>query len=223
MSKDTMTSRERWLAVLNREKPDRIPMDYWATEEATRNLCAHLECDFDEACTRLHIDRRLTVGGKYVGPPLAEETNVFGIKTRLVDYGAGRYAESVNAPLARYNSVVEIEAHYTWPSPDWWDYSHLPETVKGNEDCIVQGGLSEPMLTYKRLRGEAQAFMDLHVNSDIVHYCLGKLFALAYQDALRIFETIPGVVSITYVAEDLGGQGGCCTRPSTSASSSCPA
>ena len=35
MPKETMTSRERWLAVLKHEKPDRIPMDYWATGEAT--------------------------------------------------------------------------------------------------------------------------------------------------------------------------------------------
>ncbi len=38
MSKETMTSKERWLAVLNRQKPDRIPMDYWATAETTEKL-----------------------------------------------------------------------------------------------------------------------------------------------------------------------------------------
>ena len=34
MPKETMTPRERWLAVLNGEMPDRLPMDYWATGEA---------------------------------------------------------------------------------------------------------------------------------------------------------------------------------------------
>ena len=29
-----MTSRERWLVVLQRERPDRVPMDYWATPRA---------------------------------------------------------------------------------------------------------------------------------------------------------------------------------------------
>jgi len=33
-----MTPKERLLAVLNREKPDRLPMDYWGTEEATRKV-----------------------------------------------------------------------------------------------------------------------------------------------------------------------------------------
>jgi len=77
----------------------------------------------------------------------------------------------------------------------------------------VRGGGSEPFLIYKELRGDQQAFMDMLVNPDIVHYCLDKLFELAYQDTLRIFETIPGVVSITYVAEDIGAQDGILYAP----------
>ena len=206
MPKETMTPRERWLAVLNREAPDRVPMDYWATPEATEKLCRHLECDLDEACRRLHIDRPYSVGGRYIGPPPEEGADLFGVRKQSVDYGSGVYEETVNAPLAEYDSVEEIEANYSWPNPDWWDYSHLPEQVEGEEDQIVRGGGSEPFLRYKQLRGEEQAFMDLLVHPEIVHYCLDKLFDLAYEETRRIFETIPGVVSITYVAEDLGGQ-----------------
>jgi len=39
-----------------------------------------------------------------------------------------------------------------------------------------------------------------------VEYCLNKLFNLAYENTVRIFEAIPGKVTYTYVAEDLGGQ-----------------
>ena len=42
MPRETMTPRERWLAVLRRGKPDRVPMDYWATDEATDKLMKHL-------------------------------------------------------------------------------------------------------------------------------------------------------------------------------------
>ncbi|MBN2311834.1 MAG: uroporphyrinogen-III decarboxylase-like protein [Candidatus Hydrogenedentes bacterium] len=206
MPKETMTPRERWLAVLNREKPDRIPMDYWATPEASDKLCAHLGCDLATALERLHVDTPLTVGGRYVGPPPPAGEDVFGIRTRPIDYGTGTYNEVTNARLAAYNSVDEIEAAYTWPNPDWWEYAHLPDAVHGNEHRIVRGGGSEPFLIYKQLRGEQQAFLDLLMNPDIVHYCLDKLFELAYQNTLRIFDTIPGVVNITYVAEDLGGQ-----------------
>ncbi len=206
MPKETMTPRERWLAVLNGDTPDRIPMDYWATMEATDKLCAHLGCEYDEMLERLHIDLPVTVGGEYVGPPPKEGEDIWGIRYEEVDYGAGVYNEAVYSPLAQYQSVVEIEANYTWPSPDHWDYTHLPEAVKGNEHRPIRGGGSEPFLLYKNLRGGQQAFMDLLVNPEIVHYCLDKLFELAYQNTLRIFETIPGAVMMTYVAEDLGGQ-----------------
>lgn len=206
MPKETMTSRERWLAVLKREKPDRIPMEYWGTGEATEKLLRHLGCNFEEMLARLHIDNPVVAGGRYAGPPVPEHYDVFGIEYRLVDYGTGAYNERVGAPLAGYSSVDEIEANYAWPDPDWWDYSHLPEDMKGKEDRPIRGGGSEPFLTYKALRGEEQAFVDLIENPEIVHYCLDKLFEICYQNTLRIFESIPGQVVITYVAEDLGGQ-----------------
>ncbi len=50
--------------------------------------------------------------------------------------------------------------------------------------------------------------MDLALNPEIVHYCLDKLFDLAYENTVRIYEQIPGKVMISYVAEDLGSQEG---------------
>jgi uroporphyrinogen decarboxylase len=206
MPKETMSPRERWLAVLKREKPDRVPMDYWATPEATEKLLAYLNCDFEEMTRKLHIDLPLRVAPKYVGPPPKEGEDIWGVKYTLVNYGTGTYSEATSAPLAKYNSPEEIEANYRWPNPDDWDYSDLPNQIKGQEHRPISGGGSEPFLQYKTLRGETQAFIDLVENPDIVHYCLDKLFDLAYQNTLRIFETIPGAVIITYVAEDLGAQ-----------------
>ena len=209
-----MTARERWLAVLNREKPDRIPMDCWATPEATKKVMDHLGCRSEaEMRERLHIDRPLSVGPRYVGPPLPEGQNVFGCRSEAVDYGTGIYLECVYNPLAQYASVEEIEANYTWPSPDWWDYSHIPEEVRGQEDRPIQGGGSEPFLTYKSLRGQELGATDLVLNPKIVHYCLDKLFDLCYEETRRIYETIPGKVTISYVAEDLGSQEGLMYSP----------
>ena len=207
MPKETMTPRERWLAVLNREKPDRVPMDYWATGEATHKLVAHLGCaDAGEALKRLHIDTPLTVGSRYVGPPPEEGADVFGCRSQTVDYGTGAYSECIYHPLAQYDSVEEIEADYQWPQPDWWDHSHIPEQVKGNEDRPIRGGGSEPFLTYCHLRGQELGYMDLALRPEMVHYCLDKLFDLCYEDTRRIYEQIPGQVMISYVAEDLGSQ-----------------
>ena len=202
-----MTSKERWLAVLRREKPDRVPMDYWATGEATQNVMHHLGVDTEAALfERLHVDRPLGVGPRYVGPKPPEGEDIFGCRHVTVDYGTGVYQELANNPLARYNSVGEIEANYTWPDPDWWDYSQIPGQIEGREDRPIQGGGSEPFLLYKSLRGQEQGMMDLLLNPEMVHYCLDKLFHLAYENTRRIYEAIPAKVMITYVAEDLGSQ-----------------
>ncbi|MHB1294443.1 MAG: uroporphyrinogen decarboxylase family protein [Anaerolineae bacterium] len=207
MPVESMTPRERWLAVLQRAKPDRVPMDYWTTAEARDKLMQHLRVESErDLLRRLHIDRPITVGPRYVGPPVPANEDVFGVHYQMVDYGTGAYREAASHPLAGYASVDEIEAGYRWPSPDWWDYSGLSEQVAGWEDYPIRGGGSEPFLVYKILRGQEQAFMDLVLNPEIVHYCLDKLFDLAYQDTLRIYEALPGQVMISYVAEDLGGQ-----------------
>jgi len=207
MPKETMTPRERWLAVLQRRKPDRVPMDYWGTEEASAMLRKHLGCrTIDQALAKLHVDYVVKLKPEYRGPRLLRRTDVFGCKYSSMDYGSGAYDECMYSPLAGFDSVEEIERQYRWPNPDWWDYRGIPGQIRGREMYPIRGGGSEPFLTYKYLRGQEQAFVDLIEHPDIVHYCLGKLFDLAYENTVRIYEQIPGKVMMSYVAEDMGGQ-----------------
>ncbi len=207
MPRETMTPRERWLAVIRHEKPDRIPMDYWGTEEAGQKLVAHMGLgSLGEALDRLHVDTPVSVGGRYVGPPPEQGADIFGCRYRTVDYGTGAYSECVYHPLAGYESVAQIEAQYAWPQADWWDYSEVSRQIKGYEHRPIRGGGSEPFLRYCSLRGQEQAYMDLVLNPEMVHYCLDKLFDLCYEDTRRIYEQIPGQVTMSYVAEDLGSQ-----------------
>ena len=202
-----MTPRERWLAVLKGQKPDRVPMDYWATGEATRKLINHLKCNSqEELFKRLHIDRVITVEPRYTGPSLPEDTDIFGCRFQNVSYGRGVYQECIYHPLAKYRTVEEIKESCRWPSPDWYDYSEIPHQIIGREDYPICGGGSEPFLTYMNLRGQEQALIDLILAPEMVHFCLDKLFDLCYENTLRIYEAISDKVMITYVTEDLGSQ-----------------
>ncbi|MHB9033425.1 MAG: uroporphyrinogen decarboxylase family protein [Anaerolineae bacterium] len=214
MPVETMTPLERWTAVLRREQPDRVPMDYWSTPEANHKLKSYLGIDDDRALyKRLHIDKPVGVGGRYIGPALPPNRDVFGIEYRDIDYGTGAYREAVSHPLAKYKFVNELRADYKWPDPDWWDYTHLPAALRGWEEYPLNGGGSEPFLIYKNLRGMEQAFIDLADNPELVHYCLDRLFELAYQNTIRIYDALPGKITISYVAEDLGGQEGLLFSP----------
>ena len=226
MPKETMTPRERWLSVIKRQKPDRVPMDYWGTDEATLRLMKHLGAQTKkEALEKLHVDFVVKIEPlfyigpsapasfddtkirlEYIGPSILPGFDVFGRRYENVAYGSGIYEECVNRPLANFTSIEEIEKNYNWPSPDWWDYKSLPRQIEAYKFYPIQGGGSEPFLIYKDLRGQEQAFIDLIENPEMVHYCLNKLFNLAYEITLRILETIPGEVMLTYVAEDMGAQ-----------------
>ncbi|MGD2174500.1 MAG: hypothetical protein PVJ27_03780, partial [Candidatus Brocadiaceae bacterium] len=141
MPEESMTPLERWLAVLEGEKPDRMPTDYWATAEATEKLLAHLGCSSrEEALRRLHVDAPVTVGPRYVGPPIPQGEDVHGCRYRRVAYEGGAYDECVYHPLAECTSVAEVEANYTWPSPDLYDYSVIPGQIEGHQDRPVRGG-----------------------------------------------------------------------------------
>src|SRR5512136_2755627 len=78
MPKETMTSRERWQAVLTRHKPDRIPTDYWATAEATTRIMRYLGCRTRrQMLTKLHVDYVVSVHPQYAGPRLPWNRDVF--------------------------------------------------------------------------------------------------------------------------------------------------
>lgn len=202
-----MTPKERWLAVLSGNKPDRIPMDYWATPETTAMLMKHFGCSTElDMCRKLHVDMIIKVNPEYVGPPVPQGYDIFGCQYKEVDYGTGIYEECIFHPLASYNSIKEVECHYHWPDPNWWDYSSVRSQIAKKEDYPILAGHYEPFLIYKDLRGQQKAFMDLVENPELVHFCMDKLFDLGFTEIQRLYEQIPGKVMLSYVAEDMGGQ-----------------
>lgn len=213
-----MTPKERWLAVLKGEKPDRIPMDIWLTPEAEQKLIAYLGCaDMDEVAQRLHLDRVVDVRPDYVGPVIPPGHNMYGCRFQTVHHDGGVYDECVYHPLAQYDTLTEIQANYTWPSADWFDYSGIAQHYarKSGDEYPVRAGGSEPFLTYCELRGLEQAYIDLMVDPEMVAYCLDQLFDFCYENTRRIYEQIPGKVTFSYVAEDFGSQTGLLFSPLT--------
>ena len=153
---------------------------------------------------------------EYVGPSIPDDYDVLGCGFRDVSYGTGVYRECVYHPLAQYETVEEVEANYTLAGPRLVGLSRcIPDQLLGKEEYPIQGGGSEPFLLYARMRGMEQAYMDLLVNPELALYCLDKLFDLAYTETVRIYEQIPGKVTLSYVAEDFGSQVSLLFAPAT--------
>ena len=80
----------------------------------------------DRAGGSLHLDAPTRIPPAYVGGALKPDFDFYGCGFAWVDYGSGRYDECVVHPLAGYDTIDAIEANYTWPTADWFDYSLLP-------------------------------------------------------------------------------------------------
>ena len=209
MGRESMSPRERWEAVLSRRRPDRVPTDYWTTSEAHQNLKRHLCIESDyELYERLHIDRLHGAGGRYVGPPLPENTDHYGCRYRDVAYAAGSYHECVFHPLAEFDTIEAIQAGYTWPSADWWDLSGLPDEMRLLERWPVHCGASQPFYVYSYLRGIEQSLIDLVERPEMVDYCLGRIVDFDRERMTRVFEAVPGQILMGMVADDFGSQEG---------------
>ncbi|MCC7409471.1 MAG: hypothetical protein IT442_15515 [Phycisphaeraceae bacterium] len=207
----TMTPRQRWLALLNRQHVDRMPTDFWSTPEVYDRLVKELGCKSDEELwQKLHIDRPRFFGPKLLRRPHADdpEAGVWGTKGVKIDYGTGSYGETTYHPLEHMTTVDEVH-RFHWPSPDDYDYSVITEALaKDDATRIRVAGCYEPFLLYCSMRSMEKAFEDLALDPEIAEAGLGHIFDFHYEHLRRMFEAGRGRLDMMYLAEDLGGQTG---------------
>jgi uroporphyrinogen decarboxylase len=204
-----MTPRERWLALLAGRQPDRIPTDYWATDEVTNRLLRELGCATREDLFRtLKIDAPVKLNPRrtITAHPADPEADEWGVRWRSVDYGAGAYLEEAGHPLAEAASAEDVGLFH-WPSPDDCDYESFRDDIaRAPAHRALQSGAFEPFMLYCSMRGREQAMVDLLLAPDIVEAALDHIFRYYSELNRRVFEIGRGRVDLFYLAEDLGGQ-----------------
>jgi len=217
-----MTPRERWLAVLNGQRPDLVPSDYWGTAEITARLMDDLGCATERALwDRLRVDKCI-----YVGPvhPRARETgwhlqslfSLWHVETRSISYddGIGEYEEDSRHPLGEAETVAEIDA-FDWPEAADFDLGALRRVCAEWKGYPILGATSEPFYLYCRLRGMERALEDLVVRPEIADAILERIFRFDYSLIHRVLREAGDLVDLIYIAEDLGTQRSLLMSPNT--------
>jgi len=122
---------ERFVHAVTRRTIDRIPTNYYATDEFSAALCQYCEAKLPEIVYDVFRCDRRRMGEKneirYIGPESKRYADgsfdsLWGTRQRRIDYGNGEYTETVHHPLAEVTDIAKIDA-YPWPSPDWWMYA----------------------------------------------------------------------------------------------------
>lgn len=217
-----MTPRERWLAVLDGRKPDRVPCDYWGTAEITGRLQRDLDCRSERALwERLEIDKCIYLGPVHPGVResgwhLQSLFSIWHVETRSMAYGEGigEYEEDAYNPLGEAETVAEIEA-FDWPDPADFDIAALRESCLEWKGYPILGATSEAFYLYCRLRGMERALEDLIARPALADAILERIFQFDYALIRRVLREAGDLVDLIYVAEDLGTQESLLMSPKT--------
>jgi len=207
-----MNSRERMLAAINHQRPDRIPTDIWATPETWAKLRRHFG-ETADLRSILHIDGFAWAAPKYIGPELppvgvGETINYWQIRDKAINYGGGEYSETSQSPLASAQTIDDLEA-FPWPRREWFDFSVMAEPLRqGQQKQATQVGYQAPFYYHNQLRGLEQSLIDPLVDPEFTHHLLGRLTDSFLSIHRGMFEACGHLLDVTQVTDDYGMQTG---------------
>jgi uroporphyrinogen decarboxylase len=210
-----MRSRERVLAAIARETPDRTPRDFWAEPPALNRLFAFLGHRDEERLLRdLGVDIRhvnaVTPLDREVGEGIVQ--NFWGERFVFRKTAWGPMREDVKGALASAQSLAELEA-FPWPTPDDFDYSHLREQCRDHESYALLYGFADIWQRPALVRGWESMFLDMVERPDWVRFLCRTFTDFYIEDYTRAMETSGGRLDLFLLISDLGSQSGPLVSP----------
>ena len=219
-----MDSRERTFRALDFQEPDRVPIDFWASEGWKAMLQPNRGVSFDEFLDRHDVDLRYVAGPRYVGPPLAAGCDLWGVRRRRIEvptaHGAETYSEVAESPLAQAQSAEEVLAYRGWPAADWFDYAPVAASAQAVRDAgrvaVFMGDRLSRIAQLKPamyLRGVEQILLDLVLNPDLAKALIGRIRDFYLDYSRRVYEAAGGLLDIVTTGDDFGTQTGLLISP----------
>jgi uroporphyrinogen decarboxylase len=202
-----MDSRERVLAAIAHEKPDRVPCDLWAEPAVWERLRRDLGVVTDEEVRRI-----LAIDVRYIAPEYPPDRIVGGVRENMwgerwaeTQTVYGREWEHTRGALWDAKTLTDLEA-FSWPTCDQVDYSGLRQEVErceghgifyGNADFFERPGL---------VRGLENLFVDVLINPEMVDFLQERFLSFFIEDFYRSMEAAAGRIDVFWALTDLGTQ-----------------
>ncbi len=214
-----MNPRERILATLSHEAPDRTPTDAWFHREVTKMLLDYYKTDDFE-----HVLKELGIEGWYKLGPWIEFPDFEKIATERPGGGAWRpgiwkdartyedewgvvyklgdgdwYEERVSGPLESAERVEEI-LDFDFPTVD---QVREPEgyaeriAEKKKQELFVSAGIPNPYKTAWQLRGMDNILADYLINPEMLDALYDKLYELYTELCLRMVRADIDMITVT--------------------------
>ncbi len=206
----TMTSRERVLAALRHEQPDRTPCDFWAEPPAMKRLFDHVgHGDKDRLLDALGVDVRHLEAPAPPERPVSDGLfqNFWGERYVYRQTPWGPMREDAKGALAGANRFAELEA-FPWPSPDCLDRAQLKTQCRRYENHALLYGFADIWQRPGLVRGWENMFLDMAQRPQWAHFLSRKFTDFYREDYTRAAELTDGRIDLYLVISDLGTQRG---------------
>jgi uroporphyrinogen decarboxylase len=240
-----MTSRERVVAALNRQGPDRVPLDIGGGQstslvvEAYENFKVHIGLSAPDRhlqkiyrVARLDEEVMIQLGSdvrpvilkppKNWTPPLSEPGTTideFGVKWRQAHFEGGFYWEVVESPLAEA-SISDIGSH-PWPDPlDSGRFEGLAEEVKHlyhNTPYALLGdcGFKNFFEPCWSILGMERALIELVADQEFYRALFDVLYEINVAATKRFLEITGPYLTAIRTSDDLATQDSLLMSPKT--------
>ncbi len=202
-----MKPRNRVLAALAHEEPDRVPIWCGASDEFWAKAKRELALDDEALRVRLADDFR-RVHATYRGPVFsllegAKSRTVFGIQRSGLGYG-----QPLNHPLAEAD-LPQVHA-YPWPDPAWMDVADIRRAAGAEHDtyAILGGDWSPFWHDVMELLGMESMMIRMYTDPALVHAVFQHVVDYYATVSQRIFDAADGLIDVFFIGNDFGSQTG---------------
>ena len=210
-----MDSKERVMIALAHQEPDRIPINFRATEQITEQLSRALDLDYWGILDRFRVDFREAIP-IYVGPAFPDR----GDGSKVDMWGVGRKEQRIDkgrdflisySPFQSASTPEDIQKHH-WPRAGWFDFSQIKKICnefKGyaisTPGIHIQGhhGVFH-LLTY--LFGFEKIMIDLVLNPELVRAAIEQIMTFLVSYYEQFLKSAEGMIDFLFYKDDFGAQ-----------------
>ena len=231
-----MTHRERVIAALSHQQPDRVPIDIGGTVnssivvEGYAGLKAHFGIQTEDAlCNRMmrvvKVDEHILQGldidirGVFTGAPITGadqelEPNgyrdLWGIERIKPEHSY--YYDLKSAPLAGEITMDDV-SKYPWPDPDdpgiVQGLKERVAWIRENTDCAAALALPPPFIHVSQyIRGFEDWYCDIALNAKVFDAICDAVLEVSLEMSRRVLEAVGREVDVVVAGDDIGAQNG---------------
>lgn len=134
--------------------------------------------------------------------------DIWGRHSGMVKNDFGTYEEHISNPLAGMTTLEEIKA-FSWPAPDWWDFSGLPALLADldrEQEYHIRFRVGSVFEVAWQLRGMEAFLLDLVTQPALAEYIMDCLTDVYIANLETVLELSGDRIDAVYFYDDVATQ-----------------